>query len=222
MNIFTVGTGNNANNKAGSVFAGNLRVMQTGTLKSTQEKLERQQKASNQIEYWENQKENLKNMECDTVEEIAKKLEMFHNYEDEIAAVKASYNREQMSHVLDEAREMGEKIAKAVEKSEPKTPEERREEMLEEALGTDENKGLLEEMLEEAMDAAEELSEEVLEKTAEELTEEALEKAEEELSEDALGKNVENEKAKAPLPTTYDAWKEYELQKLYRGVDIKV
>ena len=59
-----------------------------GMLKSTQDKLERQQKAQSQIEFFENQKENLKNMQCDSIEEIARKLEMFHSYEDQIAAVK--------------------------------------------------------------------------------------------------------------------------------------
>ncbi len=39
-------------------------------LKSTEEKEERQQKAQSQIDFFENQKANLKNMKCETLEEI--------------------------------------------------------------------------------------------------------------------------------------------------------
>jgi len=39
------------------------------------------------------------------VEDIAKKLEMFHTYEDEIAAAKQEYNSSQMFHIMDEAEE---------------------------------------------------------------------------------------------------------------------
>lgn len=171
MNMFGIGTGNHTGNyKSKSIFAGNLLGMQSGALKSTQEKMERQQKAGNQIQFWENQKENLKKMECGTVEEIAKKLEMFHNYEDQIAAVKQAYNNEQMSHILDEAEEQGRKNAKAAEKLEPKTPEERRDEMVEEALGTEEDKGILDEMLEDAAENLEEATEN-LEETTEQLQE---------------------------------------------------
>lgn len=171
MNMFGIGTGNHSGNyKSKSIFAGNLLGMQNGALKSTQEKAERQQKAGNQIQFWENQKENLKKMECGTVEEIAKKLEMFHNYEDQITAVKQAYNNEQMSHILDEAEEQGKKNAKAAEKLEPKTPEERREEMVEEALGTEEDKGILDEMLEDAAEMLEETTEN-LEETTEQLQE---------------------------------------------------
>ena len=101
-----------------------------GMLKSTQDKLERQQKAQSQIEFFENQKENLKNMQCDSIEDIARKLEMFHSYEDRIAAVKKQYNNEQMFHTMDEARERGEQIAELAEDYAPKTEEERKEEIL--------------------------------------------------------------------------------------------
>lgn len=118
-----------------------------GMLKSTQEKLERQQKTQSQVAFLENQKANLKVMECDSIEEIMRKLEMFHSYEDQIAAAKKQYNMEQMWHVMDEAEEQGEKIAKASEKYAPKTEEERKEEQVEEALGIEEDKsGLLENM----------------------------------------------------------------------------
>lgn len=154
---------NTASNKGNSLFAGNLPVMQKTALKSTQEKAVRQQNAAGQIEFWEKQKENLKNMECSTLEDIAKKLEKLDSYESEIAAVKMQYNQEQMRHAMDEAKETGEKIAEEAEKLEPKTAEERREEMAEKALGTDEGKGVLTEIMEDLSQLAEELTEEVTE-----------------------------------------------------------
>lgn len=171
-----------ASDKSSTIYAGNLPAFQRPAPKSTQEKMERQQKAAGQIEFLENQKENLKNMECSTIEDIAKKLEKFHSYEDEIAAVKMQYNQEQMWHVMDEAEEIGEKIAEEAEKSEPKTAEERRKEMAEEALETDENKGELTESMEEMAEEVSELAEKMQEETAE-LTEEMTEAAEESLDE---------------------------------------
>ncbi len=129
-------------------------------LKSTEEKMKRQETRDKQINFYENQKANLKNMKCDTIEEIAKKLEMFHSYEDSIAAAKAVYNSEQMWHIMDEAREKAEKIAEAVEKMEPKTPEERLEEIVEEAMGIEDG-GMLDEVLEEAAQMQEELQEQM-------------------------------------------------------------
>ncbi|MDE7283533.1 MAG: hypothetical protein K2N85_08135 [Lachnospiraceae bacterium] len=155
-------------------------MMQKPALKSTQEKIERQQKAAGQIQFLENQKEKLKNMECSTVEDIANKLEKFHSYEDEIASVKMQYNQEQMWHIMDEARERSEKIAEAAEKMKPKTAEERREDMVEEALGIDDEKGALSESLEELSELAEELTEEVTEiDLNEELSQENQESADE-------------------------------------------
>ena len=61
-----------------SIFSQRFRT--AGMLKSTQDKLERQEKAQNQIELFENQKENLKNMKCDSIEDIARKLD--YNEED--------------------------------------------------------------------------------------------------------------------------------------------
>jgi len=142
-----------------SVFS--QRFGTAGMLKSTQDKLERQQKAQSQIEFFENQKENLKNMQCDSIEEIARKLEMFHSYEDQIAAVKKQYNNEQMFHTMDEARERGEQIAELAEDYAPKTEEERKEEMVEEALGVEEKSGLTE-----SMEAVQEITEEMVEDLA--------------------------------------------------------
>ena len=186
MNVFAMGVSARSGYQANSIFAGNLPGLHNSMLKSTQEKMERQQKAGSQIEFWEQQKENLKNMECGTVEEIAKKLEMFHNYEDEIKAVKAAYNMEQMSHILDEAEEQGEKNAEAAEKLEPKTPEERREEMAEEALGADKGEGVLEELMEGMEESLEEILDEAtepMEESLEEILDEATEPMEESLEE---------------------------------------
>ena len=99
-------------------------------------------------------------MQCDSIEEIARKLEMFHSYEDQIAAVKKQYNNEQMFHTMDEARERGEQIAELAEDYAPKTEEERKEEMLEEALGIEEKGGLTESM-EEVQEITEEMVEEL-------------------------------------------------------------
>ncbi len=149
-------------------------------LKSTQQKLERQAKCENQVAFYENQKNNLKNVVCDNLEDIAEKLDMLHTYEDQIAAVKAQYNHEQMYHTLDEAMEKGEKIAKAVEKTKPKTPEERAEDLAKEALGIEEE-GILTEILDELTEVIEETIEEtaeVLEETTESLTDQSAEEAE--------------------------------------------
>ena len=146
-------------------------------LKSTQDRLNRQAERDNKIAFFEQQKENLKNMKADTIDEIAKKLDMFHGYEDQIAAAKMEYNNTQMFHVFDEAQELAEKIAEAAEKNEPKTPEERRDDMIEEATGV-ENEGLLDELMDNLTEAIEE--------STEEMVEELQETSEEVLSEDEL------------------------------------
>lgn len=128
-------------------------------LKSTQQRMERQETRDRQVAFFENQKENLKNVKCETVEEIARKLELFQSYEDQIRAAKAAYNNEQIWHMMDESQEIGEKIAEAVEKSKPKTPEERQEELVEEITGT-ESGGIMEE-LDEMMEEVAELQEEL-------------------------------------------------------------
>ena len=136
-------------------------------LKSTQDRLERQAKRDNQVAFFEQQKENLKNMKSDSIEDISRKLDLLHGYDDQITAAKAEYNNSQIFHVLDAARERAEKIAEEAEKYAPKTPEERLEDMIEEATGVDKDAG----MLAEAMDDLEEIAEEMTEKTAEELDE---------------------------------------------------
>ena len=152
----------------GGMFFGGGSLLQAGGLKSTMERQERKAKSEREIAFFEKQKENLKNKECETLEEIERKLEMLHTYEDEIAAVKASYNKEEMFHILDEAKEQGDKIAEAVKEQEPKTPEERKKELAEEALGLDEEKGVLTEAMEEITETVEEIAEDSVEEVAKE------------------------------------------------------
>ena len=234
--------------KKGSVFAGGLPVLQNNGLKSTQEKAERQQKAQNEVAFWEKQKENLKTKECDSVEEIAEKLKALHNYEDEIAAAKESFNNEQMWHIMDEAEEIGEKIAEAAEKMEPKTPEETKEEAVEEALETEEDKGVLEDMLDEVVEASEDvtdLTEELAEmeeetekqkenlEQTENLTEEpqdvskgkgALAKLSEEIQEIEEEKQqaVEEEKLAARQARNLEAYQTVDRRYRYQAMDLKV
>lgn len=152
-----------------------LRVPNTGGLKSTQDRQERQQKCASQVDFFEKQKANLKNIKCDSLEEVARKLEMFHSYEDQIAAAKQQYNNSQMQHVLDEARETGEKIAEAAEEMAPKTPEEREKERIEEATGAEEeSRGTLSEIMDEMTEAMDELQEEVEEELEETVKKEEL------------------------------------------------
>lgn len=104
--------------------------------------MERMQNRDDQIAVLEKQKANLKNRECTSVEEIEDKLGLLHSYEDQIRAVKHAFNMEEMSHILDEAREEGEKIAEEIKKLLPETKEER-----EDALGGEDTEGMLSELL---------------------------------------------------------------------------
>lgn len=207
--VVTMNINVNTNNNLGGLFGGGISMFQGGGLKSTQEKQERQQKAANQIEFWENQKDNLKNMACETLEEIAQKLEMYHTYEDEISAVKAAYNHQEMFHVLDEAREIGEKIAEAVKETEPKTAEECREEMAEEALETEESEG--ESILEEITEEMQELIEEVQDEAAEELAEKTVQQLEQATAGEELSEAPPVEQAKVEA-----------LKAVYKRMDIRV
>lgn len=204
----------------------NQPLMKNSGLKSTQQKMERQAKCNNQIAFYENQKENLKNMKCDSLEEISRKLEMLHTYEDEIAAVKAAYNSEQMYHIMDEAEEMGKKMAEAAEKMEPKTPEERREEAAkkagDETAETTESEGLLEELLE---DVGETLEEQMQEELGEEQAQEELreEQPPEELGEEQSLEDLREEQTEEELRrTSRETWKEPEWKNHYRPMDVRV
>lgn len=136
-----------------------LNLLNRPTSKAAQDRMERQAKRDNQIAFLEKQKENLKNMKTNSLEDIQRKLDMFQQYDDQIEAAKAAYNNSQMFHILDEARERGEKIAEEAKKMAPKTPEERREEMIEEATGIDKDKGILSEVMDELEDQIEEITE---------------------------------------------------------------
>ena len=162
------------------------RFNSSNMLKSTQEKLQRQQERDNKVAFFEAQKENLKNRKADSLEEISEKLEMFHNYENEIAAANQEYNNSQMFHVMDEAEEYGEKIAEAAERNKPKTEEERKEEMVDEALGTEENKGMMSEIMDELSETTEEMTEQMTEKTVENMEELPDEVLQEQLVTDSL------------------------------------
>ena len=146
--------------------AGRSLLSANGMMKSTAQKLERQAKRDSQVAFFENQKANLKNIECSSPEEVARVLELLHSYEDQIAAAKAEYNNAQMFHLMDEAKERGEEIAKAIEDSEPKTAEERKKEAVEEALGIEEEKGLLDDILDQVADKAAEALEDMSEAEA--------------------------------------------------------
>lgn len=160
----------------------NVNLKSTGflgnpMLKSTQDRLKRMAQRDQKIAFFEQQKENLKSMKTDSLEDISRKLDMLQGYNDEIAMAKTEFNNGQIYHMLDEARELGEKMAKAAEKNAAKTPEERREELIEEITGV-ENDGLLGELMDELPEMEEELAEESMEKL-EEVSEENLQELEE-------------------------------------------
>ncbi|MCR5777859.1 MAG: hypothetical protein K6G84_10665 [Lachnospiraceae bacterium] len=139
-------------------------------LKSTRDRLDRQSKRDNKIAFYEHQKEKLKNMKTDSLEDISRKLEFLQRYDDAIVAAKDEYNHSQMFHVMDEAMERAEKIAEEAEKNAPKSPEERREEIIEEITSVDKNEGILSEVMDELSEITERMSEEIVE-NAEEITE---------------------------------------------------
>lgn len=196
------------------IFAGSLSPFSNSGLKSTDQKLERQKTCENQIAFWENQKEKLKSMKSDNLEDIERKLELFHSYKDQIAAAKAQYNNEQMFCILDEAMERAEKIAEEAEKWKPKTPEERKEELLEEALGAEEEEGVLEDVMGEMRQMREELSEQLVEDIEEEM-EESLKEATEQIPDEA-GIALEQEDMADIIRA------EIESRQRYDGIDIRV
>lgn len=178
-----------------TVNAGKIPIfqrMQQKGLKSREEKAERQQSRDNQVAALEKQKADLKNMECGSLEEIEDKLGLLHSYEDQIKAVKQTYNNEQMRHILDEAREKGEKIAEELEKLAPMTKEEREELLQKEALGIDEDQGMLSELTDELTEElTEEPDKELSEETAGEITGEAAEEVMQEAAGEITGEVTE-------------------------------
>lgn len=179
--------------RSSNLFTGINSIFQNQGLKSSQEKMQRKAECDNKVAFFENQKSNLKNMKCNSLEEISRKLDLFHSYEDQIAAAKEEYNQSQMFHAMDEAKELGEKIAKETEKTAPKTPEERQKELVEEALGTDENKGMMSECMEELAELSEELTEEVCEDISQDLSQEdEIENLSEALTKKVADYSIEN------------------------------
>lgn len=240
MNISLISTGaGKESQSSGVIYAGNLMMNRNAGLKSTQQKQERQQKMQSEVAFWEKQKESLKDMECATVEEIVEKLEKLHTYEDSITAAKQAYNSEQMWHTMDEAREIGEKIAEAVEEMAPKTEEERKEEAIEAATGTEESGGMLEELLEEAGELAEDLVEEneelfyAVDETDIDITEESQEAAKQARAESELRMEKEADETLAGKVSgevyshiaQYDSYHSMwarEWYTAYRGMDVRL
>ena len=177
-------------------------------MKSVQDRMERQAKRDNQIAFLEQRKSLLKDMKTDSIEDISRKLEMLHDYDDQIAAAKKAYNNSQVFHVLDEARERGEKIAEMAEKFAPKTAEERREDIIEEATGVEKNEGMLGDILEEL--------EEVTEEVTEEMTEELKEMADETLSETNMEKGV------LPATNGIEGLSVQEIAEKYKRIDYRI
>lgn len=169
-----------------NTFLRSLSAGGNSGLKSSQQKLARQQKRDNKVAYWENKKENLKDVKCDSLEEIGRKLEMFHSYEDEIAAAKTQYNQEQMFHILDEAKERAEKLAEKLKETRPKTPEERREDMAEKAFETEDSDGILSEVLEDITEVTEDIRQEALEESLEAAQEYREDELEETVADEVL------------------------------------
>lgn len=96
-----------------------------------------------------------------------------------------------MLHLMDEAQERGEKIAKAAEKSKPKTEEERRQEAVDEALGIEDSKGALTESMEKLSAEIEELAKETTETISEEIPQEMPEELPENAAENSDGFSTE-------------------------------
>mgnify|MGYP001039522591 CR=1 FL=1 len=208
-----------------SLYGGNLFADRS--LKSTQQKAARQEERDNKIAFFEKQKDNLKNMHCETVDEIAKKLEMFHSYEDQIAAAKVAYNNEQMMHMMDESRERGEKIAEAVEKMEPKTPEERLEDLAEEAMGI-ESDGIMEELqevVEEVLEEAEEMQDDlkdVLPEEADVQVQDAGTGVDVSQTEDIVSTVQQSQEPQSSVADAYLTQSEEYAARLYRPVDVRL
>lgn len=128
-------------------------------LKSVEDRLQRQQQRDDKIQFFENQKEKLKEMTSTDLSDIARKLELLHGYEDQIAAAKKEFNNSQIYKIMEEAEERGKKIKENAEKTEPKTPEERRKDAIKEAIegatGVEQPDGMLSEIMEELEDMEE-------------------------------------------------------------------
>ena len=116
---------------------------------------------------------------------------------------------------MDEAREIGEKIAEAAEKYAPKTPDERLKEMAEEANGTDENEGMMSEIMDELSEITEEMQEE------QEELQETAEVMEEQLAENLS--QIEESQLSAPPPKSAAGLLENGIiPNRYTSIDIRI
>lgn len=178
-------------------------------LKSTQDRQERMAQRDNKIAFYEQQKENLKSLKTFSLEDISRKLEMLHNFDDQITLAKVEFNKSQVFHILDEAAEIGENIAEAAEENAPKNAEERREDIIEDATGVENDGG----MLDEIMDEMEELTEEMMEKTAEEF---------EEMTEDLLSEKNLDQSLKVGSAEAEELFEEKLLADTYKRIDYRI
>lgn len=163
-------------------------------LKSVEDRMQRQQQRDDKVQFFENQKEKLKEMTSTDLSDISRKLELLHGYEDQIAAAKKEFNNSQMYKAMEEAQERGEKIKKNAEKTEPKTPEERQKdaikEAIEEATGIEQPEGMLSEIMEEL---------ETMKETMEQ-TEESVEELQESMDTMEELQKIEEGSEKMPSP----------------------
>ena len=197
-----------------NITAPNLNILGKPMLKSTQERMDRQLKRDNTIAFFEKQKENLKDMKSDNLDDISRKLSLLQGYNDQIAAARAEYNHSQMFHVLDEAREMAEKIAEEAEKYAPKTPEERLEDIIEEATGVEKDEGMLDEMLEEITDFVEDM-EENLEESLDDMADMMEGQLQEIVTESLPEEMVQNQMISDTMSILPENME-------YRGIDIRI
>ena len=65
-----------------------INLTLSNMLNSTKDRLERQEKRDNQIAFFEQQKENLKEMKAGTIDEISRKLDLLYRYDAEILMAK--------------------------------------------------------------------------------------------------------------------------------------
>ena len=194
-----------------NIQSNGINLMRNYGLKSTKDRLERIQKRDDQIDFIQRQKDGLKNLKSESIEDIKRKLDLINTYDEQIATVKAEFNHTQMYHMMDEAMEIGEKIAKEVEKAEPKTREERIEDLVEEATGVEKNGGILSEVMEQIEDVIEVTEKEMLENS----------NAVESMNE-TIPQEDENMLKEEGLLETAGVTKEERLSDLYKRIDLRV
>lgn len=170
-----------------SIFIGNSKLQELFSGKKQNESAVQLQR---EVALREASLASLKEDESISMEQ---KLEMFHQIQDEIKAVKYAYNLKRVSETVEEMQEEAEELAKAAEKLEQKTPEERAEECLEEALGIEEE-GILDEFmdeLEETIEMTEDIESEFLNESLKELKQKTDIEKQKELEEELLKQGID-------------------------------